>query len=50
MFGVMDRKFRRRQLAEQMRVQGMAQAARGEAADLTDIYHEFPELQDRAGS
>ena len=29
---------------------GLAQAARGEFADLTDVYHEFPELQDKADS
>ena len=29
---------------------GLAQAARGEFADLAEVYHEFPELQDKTGS
>ena len=28
---------------------GLAQAARGECADLAEVYHEFPELQDKTG-
>ena len=29
---------------------GLAQAARGEFADLAEVYREFPELQDKTGS
>jgi len=28
---------------------GLAQAAQGQSADLADVYHEFPELQNKAG-